>query len=209
MNDDPDLGDAYALKTPEDSVRLYRNWAETYDTDFVTARGYDYPAKIAALYAERNNGDAPVLDVGCGTGLVAEVLSVRPMDGVDISPEMLSVAKGKAHYRHLIEADLTASLPLPDGAYGGFISVGTFTHGHVGPEALDELARVAGPGALFVLGVNAEVFEELNFAAKIAGMEASGLITAVEIVEGPIYAEDADHDHADDLYRALIFRRAA
>jgi len=44
---------------------------------------------------------------------------------------------------------------IPDSAYGG-ISVGTFTHGHVGPEAIDELLRVAGPGTLFAMGSNAE-----------------------------------------------------
>ena len=33
MNNDNkiSLDDAYALKTPEDNVALYRHWAETYD----------------------------------------------------------------------------------------------------------------------------------------------------------------------------------
>lgn len=39
MND-PDLDAAYALETPDDSRRLYADWAQTYDTSF--AKDADY-----------------------------------------------------------------------------------------------------------------------------------------------------------------------
>ncbi|MEL7465340.1 MAG: methyltransferase domain-containing protein [Pseudomonadota bacterium] len=200
------LEGAYALETPEDSKRLYAGWAETYDQDFAERYGYVYPERLAEMLATRR-AEGPLLDIGCGTGLVGEVTSVRPMDGVDISVEMLEAARAKGVYRHLLEADLTATLPMPDGAYRSLISTGTFTHGHVGPEALPELIRVAATGALFALGINQAVFEAKGFPDAFAALVSSGAITAPEYETGPVYADEADHDHKDDKFTAAIFAR--
>ena len=67
------LRDAYAVETPEDNLRLYHDWAETYDGEFATTQGYSYPRTLAELFADRaNEVDSPVLVVGAGTGLVAQ-----------------------------------------------------------------------------------------------------------------------------------------
>ena len=55
----------------------------------------------------------PVLDLGCGTGLLGLVLAdlpFGPLTGVDISPKMLAEARAKAIYADLQEADIIASL---------------------------------------------------------------------------------------------------
>ncbi len=189
----PDLDTAYGLETPEDSVRLYRKWAKTYDQDFAKANDYLYPELIAALFADRAGGCAPVLDVGAGTGLVGDALATHGLvsvDALDISSEMLDVAMSKGCYQNPIQADLTKRLDIANSHYGGVISAGTFTHGHVGPEAIDELLRVARSGALFALGVNASVYEPAGFAAKFASLEDQ--IEAFEIVETRIYGKQAE-----------------
>lgn len=59
------------------------------------------------------------VDLGCGTGRTGAWLrqhGVRAIDGVDLTPEMLSVARDKAMYRNLIEADL-AMTGLPSATY--------------------------------------------------------------------------------------------
>ena len=206
-DDTPDLQSAYALRTPDDSKALYRSWAATYDETFAEALGYAAPARIAALFDSRWSGTGRILDVGCGTGLVAEALEARPVDGLDISAEMLKVASEKGVYEHLLEGDLTATLPIADNTYSGLISAGTFTHGHVGPEALDELIRIAAPNAQFVFGVNAEVFRELDFGGKLSALEEGGRISGVELVEGRIYHDEVDHDTSGDRFLATIFRK--
>lgn len=203
---DKTLDGAYALKTPEDSRRLYADWAETYDEDFAARHAYVYPERLAAMLAALG-AEGPLLDIGCGTGLVGEATAIRPVDGVDISPEMLDAARAKGVYRGLIAADLTASLPMPDGAYRSLISTGTFTHGHVGPEALPELIRIAAPGAIFALGINQAVFEAKGFPEALARLVADGAITEPEYETGPVYADGADHDHKDDKFTAAIFQR--
>ena len=53
---DPSLGAAYALETPEDSVRLYASWAESYDSDFAQSSDYILPNQVARVFAEEGGG---------------------------------------------------------------------------------------------------------------------------------------------------------
>ncbi|MCB2137355.1 MAG: methyltransferase domain-containing protein [Rhodobacteraceae bacterium] len=200
------LNAAYDLKSPEDSLRLYRDWAATYDADFARRMDYLMPEKIAAAFADLGTG--PVLDIGAGTGLVAEALARRgiaPVDGLDISAEMLAIADGKGVYRRTVVADLTKALPLADRTYRGFVSSGTFTHGHVGPEALDELLRVAEQDALFVLSVHAGVYEAGGFAQKFD--ELRHAIRDLTVQSVPIYGEAATGEHRDDKALIVSFYR--
>ena len=201
------LEGAYGLKTPEDNVGYYRDFAETYDTEFATEMGYVYPREVARLFlAEAGPENRPVLDIGAGTGLVAEHLEDLPVDGIDISPEMLAKAEAKGLYRERIVADLTKPLEMPDGAYGGFVSAGTFTHGHVGPEVLPELFRVAKRGALYCIGINLEVFDRARFGSAFARAVAADQVTPLDFREVPIY-EGKDHEHAGDRSVVAVFRR--
>lgn len=204
------LRDAYAVETPEDNLHLYHDWAENYDGEFAQTRGYIYPRTLAELFAERaSEADSPVLDVGAGTGLVAQSLvelCAGPVDAIDISPEMLEVSRGKGVYRELIEADLTATLPLDDARYGAIVSAGTFTHGHVGPAALHELLRVSRTGALFCLGINATAFDKYGFGSAFAALQASGAISPLEFLEANYY-DHADDDHANDFAYTAVFRK--
>lgn len=201
------LDDAYALRTPEDSVRLYRGWAVDYDETFARSHGYVAPREIArAFLAEAGPEAGPVLDIGAGTGLVAEELRGLTLDAIDISGEMLDVAGAKGLYRRRIRADLTRPLDIADAEYAGFVSAGTFTHGHVGPACLPELMRIARPGAVFVLSINAQIFDAAGFGSAFAGLVADGAITPIRFRRAPIY-EGATHEHAGDSMLVAVFRR--
>ncbi len=200
------LDQAYGLKTPADSVRLYRDWSDSYDSGFARRMDYRLPYVVADVFLDlAGPGDAPVLDAGAGTGLVAERLDGRAVDALDISPDMLAVAAGKGLYRATLVADMTATLPIDDAAYGGVVSAGTFTHGHVGPDAFDELLRVARPGALFVLSINSEAFVKLGFgpALEVLGSRIEGL----HYREVRNYGDAADPDHRADTAQIATFRK--
>lgn len=207
MSESEHLKRAYAVRTPEDSAALYRDWAPSYDETFAQAHGYVAPREVARVFrAEAGEGAQPVLDIGAGTGLLGAELAGLTVDAVDISQEMLDVAGAKGLYRRRIRADLTQPLDLPHAAYGGFVSSGTFTHGHVGPACLPELMRVARPDALFVLGIRPAAFDEAGFGSAFAALVADGAITPVDFRRLRVY-EDAEHDHAADTYLTAVFRR--
>ncbi|MEM9474197.1 MAG: class I SAM-dependent methyltransferase [Pseudomonadota bacterium] len=202
---DYELEQAYDINGPEDAKALYGNWAASYDTSFGEAWGYIAPREIAAIYRAEGGVAEPVLDIGAGTGLVAEHLAGMTVDAIDITPEMLAIAEGKGLYRERIVGDLTKPLGFGDAVYGGVISCGTFTHGHVGPECFPELFRVTQPGALFVCGTIPKVLDGLGFGSALAGHVAAGRITPVRFVDIPIY-EGKDHPHAGDRGLVMVFR---
>lgn len=211
MSDEEDsiLKRAYALETPQDNIALYRDWAATYDSGFAEEMDYIAPKVTAIELAARWQGETPVLDIGAGTGLVAQQLAsdgIGPVDALDISAEMLDVAKSKGLYRNHIIGDLTQTVPIKDGTYGAVVSAGLFTHGHVGPEVLGECLRVARSGALFALSVNPTHWENLRFDAALADL--GDAIHDVEITHVPSYGPKANGDQTDNLSTLLVFRKA-
>jgi len=203
------LNDAYSLETPEDSIKLYKKWAKTYDEEFALSSDYLSPQKISDFFIKHSKDtDTPILDVGAGTGLVGEFLSIKgkkEIIGIDISSEMLHQAKLKECYSSLIEADITKKIPLKENSLGAVVSAGTFTHGHVGPEAFDELLRITKPGGLFVLSINSKVFIEGGFQEKF--------LTIKNKISSPIFKKfNAHGNHKNKTYNevkiiACIFRK--
>lgn len=203
---DYDLDNAYEIDGPESARTLYDQWSGTYDSSFGEGWGYIAPREIARIYLNLSAGDEPILDIGAGTGLVAEHLRAAVVDGIDISPEMLERAGRKGLYRRRIAGNILAPLELADASYGGVISSGTFTHGHVGPECLSELLRVTRPGALFVCGCIPAVYDGMGFGSALAKLNAQGRIRDICFRDIPIY-ENRDHPHAGDRGLVMVFRQ--
>ena len=224
MTDEPsrqDAGDeraallkaAYAVKSPDDNRELYAKWAATYEK-FLDDNRYVYARQVAEMFTERSAVEGePVLDAGCGTGRVGWELSrlgISPVDGIDISPEMLAEAgtmtgpDGAPSYRRLLEADLTGSIDLGTDSYSGLVSSGAFTHGHLGPDALAELLRVVRPGSVGVIGVNSSIFESNGFKTRLERYAADGVIGDLEAQLRKVY-EDADNSNANHFAYIAAF----
>lgn len=199
------LEDAYALETPDDNRNLYRNWATTYDVDFALRNKYVYPKSIAAICANQveTSSQLSILDIGCGTGIVgtclSELLPASTIDGVDISPEMLHVASTKSRvnskpvYDQLFEADLTKQISFANAKYDVAISAGTFTHGHLGPDALINILGVVRPGGRMVIGINKEHYRVNGFETALQEATNRQLISAPTFTEVQIYDEGSPH----------------
>lgn len=179
------LGQVYSAKKPEEVAALYDRWADTYDAEMAAA-GYRHPSIALALLARHlPRGATPVLDAGCGTGLVGEWLGIigyPRVEGLDISAGMLARAEQKGAYARLHNLALGGPLPFADGHFAGIVSAGVFTTGHVGAEGLDELIRICRKGGVIVLTVKNTLWEG-GFAARIAELEARGLVKRVEETE--------------------------
>jgi predicted TPR repeat methyltransferase len=173
------LARAYNLKKDE-AKPLYRDWALTYDNDLVESLGYVGPVCVADIaHSFCADVSAHILDVGCGTGLVALRLSqlgYQRIDGLDFSKEMLEVARSKNIYADLINADLTKTLSIKTAVYDLVVSCGTFTHSHVGPEAFDEILRIIRPGGIACVSINAEIYESNGFSEKLRALECADKI---------------------------------
>jgi SAM-dependent methyltransferase len=201
-----DLDEAYEINGPEDARRMYGDWALTYEHSFAEAWGYIAPREIAAILRAEVPETAEILDIGAGTGLVAEHLRGLTVDALDITPEMLDIARPKGLYRSLFLGDLTGKLDLSDAGYDAIVSCGTFTHGHVGPECFPELLRITRPGAVFVCGTIGPVLDGAGFGSALARLVAHGHVSPVAWCDIPIY-EGAAHPHKDDRGLVMVFRK--
>jgi SAM-dependent methyltransferase len=200
------LDKAYEINGPDEARRMYGDWASTYETSFAQAWGYIAPREIAMILRQEIQSGAEILDIGAGTGLVAEHLNGLTVDALDITPEMLEIARSKDLYRNYLIDDLTRVLDIPDDSYDAVVSCGTFTHGHVGPECFPELLRIARPGAVFACGTIGPVLDKAGFGSELARMVAHGRITPVAWRDIPIY-EGADHPHKNDRGLVMVFRK--
>ena len=198
MKNKPSLQNAYELKSPDDNIELYSAWAGTYDNDFIQDMQYKLHFSVAEEFV-LNGGNGLILDVGAGTGALAEALLKKgnfSIEAVDISEEMLKVADSKNIYKRCFLSDLTKEIPAKNDFYDGIVSSGTFTHGHVGPSAMEELVRVTKPGGLITISVNEKHWVALDFESEVKKLSRNAKKYVLKKI--PIYGEKSSHDHKED-----------
>jgi ubiquinone/menaquinone biosynthesis C-methylase UbiE len=160
--------------------------AEVYETAFVPA----FFAQWAPLLCDAAGVDSGqrVLDVACGTGIVARTAAdlVAPdghVVGVDVNEAMLSVAR-RVSPELEFRRGAAAALPFPDQSFDAVLSQMAFMFFPDRRAALQEMARVARMGgavALLVPGAlhTQEAFAPfVELAVRHAGAAASSLLGA-------------------------------
>ncbi|MDA9613165.1 class I SAM-dependent methyltransferase [Paracoccaceae bacterium] len=198
MRNKPSLQNAYDLKSPDDNIKLYSVWAETYDISFIDEMQYKLHFAVAEEFV-LNGGQGLILDVGAGTGAVAEALLQKAkfcIEATDISEEMLKVADSKNIYKRSFFSDLTKEIPVTNSSYDGVVSSGTFTHGHVGPSSISELVRITKPGGLITISINEKHWISLNFESEVEKLNQYTRNYTLKKIS--IYGEQSKHDHKDD-----------
>jgi len=167
--------------TSEELDKAYDEWADNYDQDLIDEMGYVAPLVATQLFSDNvKDRSTTILDAGCGTGLVGEHLlrhGYKNIEGIDYSKAMLGKAGKKQIYRKLTQGDLTGSLDIASNTFDAVISVGTFTCGHVGPEAFDELLRITKPGGHLCFTVREQAWEEDRYLDKIGTLQRDGAWT--------------------------------
>ena len=95
-----------------------------------------------------------LLDVGCGTGFLIDMLARQRTArycGLDLSEEMIRVAKGKAIPGAEFAAGSADRLPYPDGSFDIVACSQSFHHYPYPEKAMQEAMRVLKPGGLYIL----------------------------------------------------------
>jgi len=169
---------------PEELESIYKNWAVQYEDDVLGMIGYiGHAITVELLLKYLVDCQARILDAGCGTGLVGKILSrqnYRNIVGVDFSQEMLDQAIHKGVYQSLELADLTKNFTWDDNSFDSIICAGTFTCGHVGPNALKEMVRVTKKGGYISFTVREQEWDSAPYAKVMAELEKGGKWQRIE-----------------------------
>lgn len=165
----------------------YERWAPFYDA----MRGdQSQPVAYVRGLIERHKPDAQtLLELGCGTGAVLELLQDRyAVTGVDLSAEMLRVARRKLPRARLVRADATA-LDLGE-RFDVVLCIGDVVN-HLRPfrrwEALFAHAYAhLADGGVFVFDMNTQLhLSRLAAEPPLVEWSPAGDCTILDVVEAP------------------------
>jgi len=147
-----------------------------------------------------------VLDLGCGTGLASEVFAgmTAEIDGIDLSPAMVELARGRKLYRHLEVGDIETGLAsgLPD--YDLVLAADTLVYLGDLSGVFKGVARRLKPRGLFLFTTEASTAAEfelgpkrrwrhsesyIRHAASLGGFDIAGLIKCSPRTEAGVPVE--------------------
>ena len=161
----------------------YDEWARDYDRH-LWASGNPYLAVAASMVGRHvPSNDASILDAGCGTGNMGQVLhqiGYESLEGLDPSAGMLALARRKGVYKALHKLVLAGRVDLPDESYDAVVAAGVLTHGHAPPESLDGILRLVRPGGAIIFSLSEIAHDEQGFREKMSELEVGGGWTAVD-----------------------------
>jgi ubiquinone/menaquinone biosynthesis C-methylase UbiE len=159
-----------------------------------------------------------ILDVACGTGVVARIAATRvgpsgTVVGIDLNPGMLSVARsvvspdtrsgGQLQWQEA-SAD---KLPFPDGSFNVVYCQLGLQFFADRPAALREMRRVLGTEGRFALMVWRGIHESPGFAVLADALQRHVGQAAAAIMRAPFGLSNADELEA--LVRAAGFQDVA
>ncbi len=183
---------------------LYTDWAASYDAEVAEA-GYATPGRCAkALASVAEDKAAPLIDVGCGTGLGGLALRLEgfeTLDGLDLTRAMLDRAAERGIYRELIRAD-AGELPFEAGDYANAAAIGLFSPDHAPAGTIDAVLERLPRGGHFVFSLNDHALAERSYEQRIMAWTDAGAARCV-------FREYGEHLPARDLKSTVyVLRRS-
>lgn len=114
------------------------------------------PVSVTLLDAAALQPAERVLDVACGTGLIARLAADRvgssgTVTGLDLSPDMIDVARAVSHATITWHVGDATSLPLPDDTYDAVLCQMGLMFMEDRHKAVVEMRRVCAPGGRVVV----------------------------------------------------------
>ncbi len=183
--------------TPETVRQFYDEWAESYEKD-MAALGYSGPRFMAELFDRHavqtsfDKSSATILDAGCGTGLLGDELvslGYPRIDGFDLSPEMARQAADRSGYARVLgDIDIMcADNSFEPGRYDAVLCAGVFTLGHVAPDAINVLLRLARPEGLVIVSTRTQYYDTTDYRQVTGALIEAGHMTLAEAVMDSSY----------------------
>ena len=133
--------------------------------------GYATPARVAdALKLHAGELSTPILDFACGTGLsglALQQVGFTTLDGMDITPEMLSEAEKKGIYRNLITVDVADETPIAQDSYRIITAIGAIGTGAAPASCIHTILRALPKGGLMGLSLNDHALAEPEYETTL------------------------------------------
>ncbi|UYQ78815.1 class I SAM-dependent methyltransferase [Glutamicibacter sp. JL.03c] len=146
-------------------VSDYDEFAEAYARENETSLLNAYYERPAMLALAGDVAGRRILDIGCGTGPLAEQLVKRGalVAGFDTSSAMIELARRRlGDQAELCVATLGEKLPYEDDSFDDAVASLVFHYLQDWTLALDEVRRVLKPGGRLIMSVNHPILYPFN-----------------------------------------------
>lgn len=168
---------------------LFDEYAPRFDNHLVETLQYRAPQLLCAALEAQAPGRhfEVVLDLGCGTGLMARALAGRfgSMAGFDLSAGMIEKARDTGLYARLAVADLLAALEAePPAGADLVIAADVFCYVPDLAPVFREVRRVLAPDGLFAFTVQTQGGEGVVVGPDARLHHAPAFIRAVAATAG-------------------------
>lgn len=189
-------------RAPDHYVRnLFDANAESFDKVLIEELDYRVPQELFALLNEEVNLAAQqwsVLDLGCGTGLLGQLMApyVDKLVGVDLSTNMLEKARARHLYTQLENAELVSMMCAEsENSYDIAMAADVFVYVGKLDETFAEVKRVLKPHGFFVFSLQA-LEQILEVDAHKASYQDFRLNATFRYSHSAQYIEKlAEHNH--------------
>lgn len=194
-------------ETPESApvayvVSLFDWYADRFDDHLQGTLKYDTPKLLCQRVSELvPSGLLDVLDLGCGTGLCGPFLKpvARTLTGVDLSSNMLEMARKRGLYDDLVCSDLTQFLAPQQAAYDLVIATDVFIYVGALEAVFKATQKALRPAGLFafsfevaegpdlVLRASRRYAHSVNYVQRLASQHGFAVLS----LEPSVIREDA------------------
>ena len=173
------MGVAVAPERASDGyvATLFDRFAPDFDDQLTGELEYQVPsilAETAKDYCTSANGDLDILDLGCGTGLCGEAVKdlAKRLDGVDLSGEMLKLARKRRVYKTLTKSEVVTYMDKTRRSYDLVLGADVFVYFGLLDELFVSVANVLKPGGLVIFSL--EAHDGTDFTLTASGRYAHG-----------------------------------
>ncbi len=167
---------------------LFDDYADRFETALVEELGYRAPWLIADLIETARPGGrfSRGLDLGCGTGLMAEALMGRVdhFTGCDLSPEMIARAGAECRYHALAVADAVDYLRRCEGSFDLVTAADVLVYVGALGDLFGEISAHLASGRLFAFSVEESTGDDLVLRDSLRYAHSEAYVRSVSAEAG-------------------------
>ena len=157
-------------RVPPALIKIYFDkYADYFEDHLSNQLEYCVPQLVESFLNEHKSllATKKVLEIGCGTGLVAARLQalIGPIDGLDISGKMLEKAKARNVYSRLLQADLTTCNASIDNDYSLIIAADVLNYqGQLSP-VFENVKKWLSVNGAFIFTIEKSGHQNISLSA--------------------------------------------
>ncbi|KAJ7372744.1 Methyltransferase domain [Desmophyllum pertusum] len=173
-----------------------------------------FNAAAKEVYGDTDKKNLKLLDLGCGTGLVGKILKEKfgfdNLVGLDVSEDMLEIAREKAIYNKFIYSYVTNERvdEIDNAEFDGVLASAVITPGQIKPSAFDEIIRWIKPGGIMCFNCRTDGYEseEYGYKAKFENFEIQKRWKLISNSDGDYYGGNYPAESGPLTSRVLVYR---